>query len=248
MVRDASATCLPFSQVGGFVFGTRAAALHGMTWSTATASVIVDITAEFLAQVAFAAIGLAILLAHAPHSDLVIPLEIGIGLAVAGGITFIAIQKGAGTIFAAMGQRIAGNRFDNARDRVAILQAEVALIYGHTPRLILGFCLHLLGWIGTGFAGWLTLRLLGVPIAFDQALAIEALLAAVAAMAFLVPVNAGVQEAGYIGLGALFGVPPEMAIATSLIRRGRDIVLGVPILLVWQFAEARKLRDRRIVD
>jgi putative membrane protein len=245
MVRDASATCLPFSQLGGFVFGARAATLHGMTWQTATASVVVDVTAEFLAQIAFAAIGLGILLAHAPSSDLVVPLEIGIGLAVIGGFAFVMMQQGAGNVFAALGRRIAGNRFDNAQEKVAILQAEVALIYGHTPRLIIGFALHLLGWIGTGFAGWLTLRLLGVPINFDQALAIEALLAAVAAIAFLVPVNAGVQEAGYVGLGALFGVPPEMAIATSLIRRARDVVLGLPILLVWQLVEVRRLRAGR---
>lgn len=244
MVRDASATCLPFSQVGGFVFGTRAATLHGLKWHTATASMVVDLTAEFLAQITFAAIGLAILLAHMPASGLVVPLEIGIGLAVLGGIGFVAMQKGAGPIFIALGTRIAGDRFENARERVAVLQAEVALIHGHAPRLIMGFLLHLLGWIATGCAGWLTLRLLDVPINLDQALAIEALLAAVAAMAFLVPVNAGVQEAGYVGLGALFGVPPEMAIAVSLIRRARDVTLGIPILLVWQWAEVRRLRER----
>ena len=37
----------------------------------------------------------------------------------------------------------------------------------------------------------------------------------------LVPVNAGVQEAGYAGLGAIFGVPPELSLGVSLIRRAR---------------------------
>lgn len=242
MVRDASATCLPFSQVGGFVFGTRAAMLHGLKWPTATASMIVDVTAEFLAQIAFAALGLGILLLYAPTSDIAIPALIGIGLAAIGGIAFIVAQKGAGAIFAGLGRRIAGRRFDNAAERMALLRAELSLIHGHAPRLVACFLLHLLGWIGTGFAGWLTLRMLDVPIGFDQALAIEALLAALAAMAFLVPVNAGVQEAGYVGLGALFGVPPETAIAVSLIRRARDLVVGIPILLVWQLVEVRRLR------
>ena len=67
MVRDASANCLPFSQVGGFVFGARAATLHGISWSLATASTVVDVTAEFLAQLAFTGIGLGILLARAPE-------------------------------------------------------------------------------------------------------------------------------------------------------------------------------------
>ena len=74
---------------------------------------------------------------------------------------------------------------------------ELGLIYGHTMRLALGFSIHLVGWIGTGIAGWIAYRVIGVPIDFDDALAIEALLAGAAALAFLVPVNAGVQEAGY---------------------------------------------------
>jgi hypothetical protein len=82
-----------------------------------------------------------------------------------------------------------------------------------------------------------------VAIDFDDALGIEALLSAMAAIAFLVPVNAGVQEAGYAGLGAIFGVPPEVSLAVSLVRRGRDLAVGVPVLLIWQFFEVRRLRN-----
>ena len=242
MVRDASANCLPFSQVGGFVFGARAVMLHGVGWSTATASTVVDVTAEFLAQLAFTGIGLGILLARAPRSELAVPIEIGLGLAVMAGFVFIALQQGAAATFAKLGRRIAGRWFDDAHERVQVLQAELGLIYGHTLRLILGFLLHLAGWIGTGVAGWIAYRALGVRIDFDDALAIEALLSAAAAVAFLVPVNAGVQEAGYAGLGAIFGVPPELSLGVSLIRRARDVTLGVPILLAWQWFEMRRLR------
>jgi glycosyltransferase 2 family protein len=245
MVRDASTNCLPFSQVGGFVFGARAVTLHGVEWQTATASTVVDVTAEFLAQIAFACIGLGVLLARAPRSGLAVPVEVGLGLAVLACFGFIWAQKGAAPLFARLGRRIAGNWFADAEERVEILQAELGLIYGHTGKLALGFFMHLVGWIGTGMAGWITYRALGVSIDFDDALAIEALLSAAAALAFLVPVNAGVQEAGYAGLGAIFGVPPELSIGVSLVRRARDIVVGVPILLIWQFAEMRRLRLRR---
>jgi putative membrane protein len=242
MVRDASANCLPFSQVGGFVFGARAATLHGVSWPLATASTVVDVTAEFLAQLAFTAIGLGILLARAPESSLAVPLEVGLGLAVMAGVVLIWLQQGAAPLFAKLGRRIAGNWFDDAHDRMQVLQTELGLIYGHAVRLAIGFMGHLIGWLGTGAAGWIAYRALGVPIDFDDALAIEALLSAAAAMAFLVPVNAGVQEAGYAGLGAIFGVPPELSLGVSLIRRARDIAVGVPILLVWQFFEMRRLR------
>jgi len=242
MVRDASANCLPFSQVGGFVFGARAATLHGVPWSLATASTVVDVTAEFLAELAFTAIGLGILLAHAPNSALAVPLMVGLGVAVMAAAGLVWAQRGAAPLFARLGQRIVGRWFADAQDRVQVLQGELSLIYGHTARLAIGFTVHLMGWLGTGVAGWIAYRALGVPIDFDDAVAIEALLSAMAAMAFLVPVNAGVQEAGYAGLGAIFGVPPELSLGVSLIRRARDLAVGVPILLIWQFIEMRRLR------
>ena len=242
MVRDAAANCLPFSQVGGFIFGARAITVQGVEWHTATASTIVDVTAEFLAQIVFAVIGLAILILRVPGSNIAGPVEAGIGLAVLACFAFIWVQKGVGSIFARLGVRIAGNRFNDAKERLEVLQAELVLIYGHTGRLALGVFMHLIGWICTGVAGWIGYHALGVPLDFDDAMAIEALLSAAAAVAFLVPVNAGVQEAGYAGLGAVFGVPPEVSLGVSLVRRGRDIVVGVPILLLWQFAEMRHLR------
>jgi glycosyltransferase 2 family protein len=245
MVRDASANCLPFSQVGGFVFGARAVTLHRVEWHTATASTVVDVTAEFLAQIAFACIGLGIMLARAPRSGLAVPAEVGIGLAVLACFGFVWAQKGAVPVFAGIGRRIASNRFTDAKERMEVLQAELGLIYGHTAKLALGFFVHLIGWICTGVAGWIAYRALGVPIDFDDALAIEALLSAAAAVAFLVPINAGVQEAGYVGLGAIFGIPPELSLGVSLVRRARDIVVGVPILLLWQFVEMRRLRTLR---
>lgn len=247
MVRDSSANCLPFSQVGGFVFGARASMLHGVSWSLATASTVVDVTAEFLAQLAFTAIGLGFLLARAPSSAFVVPVEVGLSLAVMAGAALIWLQQGAAPLFARLGQRIAGRWFQDAQDRVEVLRAELGLIYGHTTRLAIGFIVHLLGWIGTGVAGWITYRSLGVPLDFDDALAIEALLSAMAAAAFLVPVNAGVQEAGYAGLGAIFGVPPELSLGVSLVRRARDLTVGVPTLLIWQFFEMRRLRGNQRV-
>ena len=224
------------------MFGARAVTLLGVSWSLATASTVVDVTAEFLAQLAFTGIGLGILLARAPHSSLAVPVEVGLGLAVMAGAALIWLQQGAAPMFARLGRRIAGRWFEDAQDRVEVVQTELGLIYGHSMRLALGFSVHVLGWLGTGVAGWITYRALGVPIDFDDALAIEALLSAMAAIAFLVPVNAGVQEAGYAGLGAIFGVPPELSLGVSLVRRARDLAVGVPILLIWQFVEVRRLR------
>jgi hypothetical protein len=61
------------------------------------------------------------------------------------------------------------------------------------------------------------------------------------ALAFFVPGRVGIQEAAYTVLAGIFGVPPEIAISLSLLRRARDFVIAVPVLLAWQGVEAKRL-------
>jgi uncharacterized membrane protein YbhN (UPF0104 family) len=98
------------------------------------------------------------------------------------------------------------------------------------------------GWFGKGLGNWIAFRLLGSDLDLMGGLAIEGLLHIVMATAVLIPGYAGVQEAGYVALGSIFGVPPEISLGVSLVRRARDIAIGIPILLVWQFFEIRHLR------
>jgi hypothetical protein len=54
----------------------------------------------------------------------------------------------------------------------------------------------------------------------------------------------GVQEGAYIILGAAFGLTPEMALALSLLKRARDLAIGLPALGVWQAEEGGRLWRR----
>jgi len=65
-------------------------------------------------------------------------------------------------------------------------------------------------------------------------------LAAARSVGVLVPNALGVQEAAYTVLTPLFGAGAELGLAVSLLKRARDIVLGVPVLLVWQAIEGRR--------
>src|SRR5438477_2494131 len=40
--------------------------------------------------------------------------------------------------------------------------------------------------------------------------------------------SAGIPKSGYVVIGAVFGLGPDIALAVSLLKRGRDLVLGVP--------------------
>ena len=240
MVRDSAANCLPFTLMGGIAAGARSVASQGIGWPQAIGSSIVDVTAEFLGQIAFVALGLVLLVMRVPDSGLAVPLAIGLALAVAIGAAFVSLQLGAGRIFRALGGKIAADRFAGASRHVDRLQAELTGLYAHSGRLALGAAIHLLGWIGTGVVAWIAFRLLGADIGLGSVLALEALLQVLLTAAFLVPGGIGVQEAGYASIGAAFGLPPEISLGVSLLRRGRDLALGIPILLVWQITEARQ--------
>jgi putative membrane protein len=240
MVRDAAGGCLPFSLVGGFVFGARAVTLHGLSWPLATASTVVDLTTEFLAQIGLVLIGVVILAGRAPGSSVLLPVCLGLAGATLAGAAFIWLQRGAASPLMRLSRRILGGW--GASAPLSAVQACMTAIYAAPWRVALGIALHLLAWFGTGVASWIAFTLLGARINFWSALGIEALLHAVLAGAILVPGYAGVQEAAYAGVGALFGQPPELALGVSLLRRARDIALGVPILLIWQGVEWRRRR------
>lgn len=242
MVRDAACNALPFSQLGGFVIGGRAVMLGGVSWVLATGSTVLDVTAEFLAEVAFAGIGLGVVVLHDPHTTLRLPIEIGLAAAVAAGGVFIWMQRGANSLFARIGGRIAAGRFAGTAERLDALGRELAALHARTGRLAASFLLHLLGWMMSGVGTFIAYRALGVRVPFEVALAIEALLSAISAATFLVPAGIGVQEASYAGLGAIFGLPVDVSLSVSLLRRARDLTLGVPILLAWQGWEMRRVR------
>jgi hypothetical protein len=61
----------------------------------------------------------------------------------------------------------------------------------------------------------------------------------------MVPQGVGVQEAAYVLLGAGFGLTPEMSLALSLLKRARDIAIGLPAIAVWQAIESGRLWRRR---
>jgi hypothetical protein len=83
------------------------------------------------------------------------------------------------------------------------------------------------------------LYVLGHPVELSSALVIESLGQAFKALGFAVPGALGIQEGGYILVCGLYGLSAELAIALSLVKRLREIALGLPALATWQWLEAR---------
>ncbi len=60
-------------------------------------------------------------------------------------------------------------------------------------------------------------------------------------IAFVIPNGYGVQEGGYVMLGALIGLTPEVALTISLATRIRELSVDLPGLLYWHNIEAKYL-------
>jgi hypothetical protein len=88
-------------------------------------------------------------------------------------------------------------------------------------------------------------RLIGAPVSYGAALALESLLFAARSLGFFAPNALGVQEGAYALLAPLIGLDIADALALSLVKRARDIVIGAPALLLWQRAEAARLWRKR---
>jgi uncharacterized membrane protein YbhN (UPF0104 family) len=161
-----------------------------------------------------------------------------IGAAIVGGM--VTTQRRGLDVIARLVNRLA----PSAGQHAAAVTEAVEAAYRRPLLLCESLTLHVLAWFGAAGGTWLILYLIGRPLPFLSVVAIESLLFAIRNAAFVVPGGLGVQEGAYALLGPLFGLPVEAALALSLLKRSRDIAVGVPMLLSWQLAESRRrLRD-----
>jgi putative membrane protein len=245
LVRDAAGELLPFSLVGGFFIGARASILRGLAPRTAFSTAIVDATTELVAQLGFTALGLGLLVvrlgAGSARSGLVVGVVAGLALSGLGATMFIILQRRGGHLVERMAARVIPGAADAAGD----LGAAITAIYGRPARVVLAASTHFAAWTASGLGVWLALRAAGVNISPSSVLAIESLVAAARSAVVVAPMGLGVQEATYALVGPLFGLGPETALALSIIKRARDLVVGAPALMGWQAMEGMRVMGRR---
>jgi putative membrane protein len=239
-VREATNALLPLAQIGGDFIGARCLALHGTKATVAAASVIVDVLIQAATQIAFAIIGLVLLVALGGDELVVWPIAVGIAIAVpALGAFFLAQGRWGQTLVTKLLASVGRDRDWRVFGAVEEIFRSLDSFYAQRRHLIQGAFWHLGGWFIGVFEVWVVLHFMGYPVSIEQAVIIESLMHAVRGAAFAVPGALGAQEGGLIVLCAIFGIPPETALALSLVKRLPDLVLGVPGLLAWQAMEGR---------
>ncbi len=244
-VREAANAMLPVAQIGGDVVGARLLTFRGVAAPLATASVIVDVMVQAATLFAFALIGLSVLVVLAGDGTFVRLTASGLAMAApALGGFYLAQSRGGHRVLQFMLRRLPGNGPSRLMQALDSLYQSLTVIHAGRSSLVSSSVVHMVGWLIGVAEVYVALAFMGHPAAFAEALVIESLMHAVRGAAFAVPGALGAQEGGLIVLCALFGIPPEQAVALSLAKRSADIALGIPGLLAWQWLEGRRFLRR----
>jgi putative membrane protein len=234
-VREAIDRLLPVASVGGGVIGVRLLRWRGLPAAQAGASIIVEILLTLFAVYLFFVVGV-LLLFHGggsirEHSRLLLalvltlPVPLGTAWLLRYGTRFLLGLVGANSL----------------SEGVASLDRAIrASLRRHRALLVTGF-LQFGGLLSGSFEIWFVLRLFGHPVDWRAAIVVEGLTQAVRHIAFVIPAGLGVQEAALVVFGRTFGIDAELALAVSMAKRVREVLLGVVSLLSWQWMEGRQI-------
>ncbi len=239
-IREGVNNLLPVAQIGGEFAVARLLRRGGMELAPSVAGTVADLTLEMLTQVAFTLVGLGLLLhgvgaggiAGYVAGFLIVGTLLGAGFLGAQWLGLArALEAGLIRLGRALGWAGAG--------QVAGLHQALLSCYRDPRRVAWASCWHMVSWLLGGLEVCLALHVLGHDVGLSPGLVIESLGQALKAAGFAVPGALGVQEGGLIVVCGLFHVSPELAIALSLLKRLREVVLGVPGLIAWQWSEAQ---------
>lgn len=237
---------VPAAQVGGDVVRTRLAGIFNrLPMPVAAAGVIVNITLNVFAQIVFTLGGFTLLIAMTRQAALEKPAFAGGALSIAAIGGFYAVQRLGGIRWiAGMISRMAGSEWQSLAQDAESLDREVKSVYSRGRDLSKCFAWALVSWVAGSGEIWIALHALGSAAGFAQALIFESVSQGFRTAMFFIPGALGVQEGGYVFVAHLLGIPGDMGMALAMIRRVRELAVGIPAIAVWQILEGNRLRRR----
>lgn len=251
-IADAVDNLLPSAQIGGDIVRARIIAWKSVPGGVAAASVIADITAGVLVEAAFAVLGVVLLaLTRAPDQSRIIAAVAALMLILFTLSFYLAQRAGLFRhIAGALLRKFGGPAFATLGAHLEDIDRSVQAIYREHWRLfLLAGIWRLFGLFLSASEIWLALYFMGRPNGLIEAIILQSLGLAVRHAAFFIPGGLGVQEGGYMLLGQALGLGAEVGLTLSLVKRAREVLTGVPALLLWQYVEGhRYLRRGKVTE
>lgn len=241
-IRESVNGLMPVGQVGGDIVGARLLAIRGAGAAVAGAGAVVDKTVEVFSQFVFSLFGVALLLYVSAEKSLGWSVAIGLLIFAPLLVGFVVAQRmGMFRLLERFLLKLEGKSSWLSLGDVSGLHDKILELYGDRRALVRSFFFHLLTWVlGIGEV-WLTAYFMGFELGLFEAAIIESLAQAVRSAGFVIPGSLGVQEGGYLLFGTMFGLSPEVALGLSLVRRVRQLLIGIPGLIAWQISEGQRL-------
>jgi putative membrane protein len=241
-VGESANSVMPAGQIGGPVLMARHLALRGIRMQEGAAVITVSTTLQVVAQIIFALLGVMLLGAqatniseHALRTSALITSGL---LALQVGGFYLLQRRGFFSKLMRAAQRFSGNRdWSQWVSHAQAIDVAIELTYGRGGAVVASFALSLISWlVGVGEV-YLILQFIDHPVSWAASLVLESLGQAIRSAAFAVPGALGVQEGGYLLLAPLVGLPSDAALALSLAKRARELLLGLPGVLYLHFSE-----------
>ena len=120
----------------------------------------------------------------------------------------------------------------------------VQAIYRRPGALLVSALMWTVSWLISCLETWIGLFALGIQTSFIVALIIETAGQGVRSVLFMVPAGLGVFEGGTVMICNLLGIPSDIALALSLIRRAQEALFNVPGIVMWQLIEGQRVLRR----
>jgi putative membrane protein len=232
----------PAAQLGGDLVRARLAVLKGVPVGGAAASVLIDITLSVFTQSIFTLIALGLLIAATGRSNLWGPAIAGAPLAFAAVAGFYVVQRlGMFRLCGAIISHCSKDpKWRGMMGKGGEIDQRLKMVYADRKSIALCVLFEMASWFAGAFEVWIGLQVLGIGGGFDHGVILEGVGQGLRSVMFFIPGALGVQEGGYLVVGGLLGIPGETALALALIRRVRELTLGIPGLIVWQAIEGSR--------
>jgi putative membrane protein len=235
---------LPSARLGGDILTTRLAAITGgISTTLAAAVIVVNMTLSITLRILFTVGAMLLIASITGRQHLYLPISVAGVIALLAVLAFYVIQRlGFFRLITALVSRLKNiSKWASFTRGGATFDQTLPTLYSRRWALLIYSLLWIVSWLIASLETWIALSALGVHASFMVAGIVEIVGQGVRTVLFIVPAGLGVFEGGMVVVCGLLGIPGDIALALSLIRRGREALFTVPGLIVWQIIEARRL-------